>query len=385
MATPSFSVEDLLGWLKDKVDASVINSDLYAGDIATARFKRPALLSTSKADEVAYFFSKDYLAEVPTALPSVLVTGIPFVEPLRASGLPLLKKSVVIAASDPYRAMAIISGYLAESLSTVAHQPAIASPVAPNHFHPSAVIDPSAQIGSGVSIAAFCVVERGVKINDGSVLYPSVFLGPNAQLGRDCVLFPNVVIYEETIIGDRARIHANTVIGSDGFGYAPIMTDGLVSGHEKIYHFGKVIIGDDVEIGAGVLIDRGTIGNTRIDSKVKLDNQVHIGHNCTIEEGAILCGCVSLAGGSRVGKYVYMGGMSAVGGGSKVGDRAKVGAMSGVGEDVPPGKTVFGIPARDHRSFFRIQSLLNRMLEEYESKKRNKRLSHEKNSADPSG
>ena len=367
--TTGFTVRELLHW----VGGRVANADLLAGKLSAedVRFGRPSALKSAQFGDIAFFFSREYQLELPTARPSVLLVGEPFVEPLRASGLPLLATTVIVACANPYLGMAITSEHLASKLSSVAHLPGLSR--GETVIHPTAIVHPSVKVGRGVTIGAHCIVERDVVLGDGCFLYPSVYIGPGVRIGIDGTFFPRVTLYEWCQIGDRARFHAGVVIGADGFGYAPEMTNGAPSGHRKIYHLGRVVIGDDVEIGANSMVDRGTIADTRIDSKVKIDNECHVGHNSLIEEGSILCGGVGLAGGSLIGKYVYLAGKVGVGGRFKVGDRAKVGAMSGIASDVPPGANYFGVPARDHRSVFRLQSLLNGMLEDYEAKKKTKR------------
>jgi UDP-3-O-[3-hydroxymyristoyl] glucosamine N-acyltransferase len=376
----SHSVRELIGWVNGKI----VNEGVFLGDPHSVLFSGVSTLKGSTADDIAFFFSKEYMHEIPFAKPGVLIIGEPFAAPLLASGAPQLKTTVVVSCPNPYWAMGVVSEAIAKHRSTIAHVPGHYS--GETTIHPLAVVHPTAKIGSGVKIGPHCVVEEYAVIGDGCVLYPSVYIGPKVILGKDGTFFPKVTLYEWTQVGERARFHAGVVIGADGFGYAPILENGIQTGHQKIYHLGKVIIGDDVEIGANSLIDRGTFGDTTIGSKVKIDNHCHIGHNSSVDDGSILCGGVFLAGGAVVGKFVYIGGMSGVGGRFKVGDRAKVGGMSAVDKEVPPGGTLVGNPGRTHRNYFKLQALLNRMLADRETKKQIKRSSiDEKNSTDSSG
>lgn len=357
-----YLVTELLSWVPG---SKVVHAaDTNDGGLS-ASFGRAAPLKTARAGDIAFFFSKEYLDEIPFAKPSVLVIGEPFAAPLLASGLPLLKTTVIVSAPDPYYAMAVISGKVALLCSTVVHPVENRSD---NEIHPSAVIHPTAQLGKGVRIDANAVVEKDAVIGDGVVLYPSVYVGPRAKIGAHSVLFPRVVIYEDTVMGERTRLHAGVVLGADGFGYAPVIVDGKPVNHQKIYHMGRVVLGDDVEIGAGSLIDRGTFGDTTIGSKVKIDNHCHIGHNCAVDDGSILCGAVCLIGGATIGKFAYIGGMSGVG--AHVSDYAKVGAMTQIAREVPVGGQAFGIPQREPRAHFKLQALLQRMLDEYDSNKK---------------
>ncbi len=348
------------------IQGRVANLNEVKDSILSIRVTRLAPLGKSSNSDLAFFFSKDYQAELVTAAPTILITGEPFVESLRQSGLSVWKDSVIISCRDPYWAMAFLSGKFAEHLSSVAH--VISSDSRKTKFHPTAVISRSAQIGDGVQVGAHCVIEDGVEIGENTVLYPNCFVGLNAKIGHSCVLFPSVTLYECTEIGNRVRIHSGAVIGSDGFGYAPVFQGQSVTHHEKIYHLGKVVIGDDVEIGANSSIDRATLGETVIGPKVKIDNQVQIGHNCILEEGAIVCGAAVMAGGARIGKYAYIGGQSAVSNQVYVKAGAKVGGMTGVTKDVPEGSMVAGNPQREFQKHFQIHAMLNRMLSQRKSK-----------------
>jgi UDP-3-O-[3-hydroxymyristoyl] glucosamine N-acyltransferase len=267
---------------------------------------------------------------------------------------------VVVACPDPYLAMALLSADFARELSTLSHskRPEISS------IHPTAVIHPSVQLGKQITVAAHCVVDEGSKIGDGSVLYPGVVIGPRVTVGEDSVFFPGVVIYENCEIGNRVRIHGNSVIGADGFGYAPKKSAQGMEGHQKIYHLGRVVVGDDVEIGASSTVDRSTLGDTVIEKHAKIDNQVQIGHNAHVGEGAIICGGSALAGRARLGRYAVVGGLTGVTNAVTVGDGASVAALSLVTRDVAPGSTAVGNPQREYAEHFRAHAALNRLVSE---------------------
>ncbi|MGK5081832.1 UDP-3-O-(3-hydroxymyristoyl)glucosamine N-acyltransferase [Bdellovibrionota bacterium FG-1] len=362
MAVASFGVSEICRWIGGRV----VNGELLEAALDSIRVECAGALGKSQPNEVAFFFSKNYQQELPSARPGILVTGEAFVGPLLASGLPCLKTSVIVACPDPYLGMALISEKLARGLSTVAHLVADAlDRKGPPEVHPSAVVDSSAELGLGVKVGAHSVIEAGARIGAGSVIYPGCFVGPKCLVGECCVFFPNVVIYEGSLIGNRVRIHANSTVGSDGFGYA-VQVEKTVQGirplkHHKIYHLGKVVIGDDVEIGANSCIDRGTLSDTRIERGAKIDNQVHLGHNSFIDEGAILCGAVTLAGHASVGKFAYVGGLTGVTNQVHIGDGAKVAAMTLVSKDIAPGQTAVGNPQRAHREHFRVHAWLNKL------------------------
>jgi UDP-3-O-[3-hydroxymyristoyl] glucosamine N-acyltransferase len=177
-----------------------------------------------------------------------------------------------------------------------------------------------------------------------------------------------VTVYEWCELGNRVRVHAGSVIGADGFGYAPRRQGAQVVGHQKIYHLGKVVIGDDCEIGANSCVDRATFGETWLGREVKIDNQVQVGHNVRIDDGAVICGGTGLAGNSKIGKFALVLGNVGVANQVSVGDGARVAAHTCVSKDVAPGATVAGYPQRDFKEHFRIQALLNKLLEERKSR-----------------
>jgi UDP-3-O-[3-hydroxymyristoyl] glucosamine N-acyltransferase len=214
----------------------------------------------------------------------------------------------------------------------------------PPGIHPSAIISATAKIDSTAHVGPYCVVGERVIIGPRSVLQAGNYVGDDSKLGEEVNLFPNVAVYPRSEIGQRVRIHANSVIGSDGFGY---VQDGPV--HRKVPQIGNVIIGDDVEIGAGVTIDRGALGSTVIGKGSKIDNLVQIGHNVQIGEGCLLVSQVGIAGSSRLGNYVVLAGQVGVAGHLKIGNQVIVGAKSGVMHDIPDGQKWLWLPAQpDH-------------------------------------
>lgn len=239
-----------------------------------------------------------------------------------------------------------------------------------------AQIDPSAEIGSGVAIMAFTVIEAGVLISDNTVIYPGVYIARGSSVGERTVIHSNVSIRENTQIGKDVIIHANSVIGSDGFGY---IWDKEI--YIKIPQKGSVRIEEGCEIGASVTIDRGTIGETIIGKGTKIDNLVQIAHNVVIGENSILAGQVGIAGSTKVGKRVQMGGQAGLIGHIELGDDVKIGAKSGVLGDVPRGATFSGQPAIPHNLWLRTQSLVKKLPEIKKNLKRlEKRLAQlEKN------
>lgn len=350
----SFSVSEVLAW----VGGRLANASALGERVESIRVERPVPLGASQASELAFFFSREYEKELPTSRAGILVIGEPFAKPLEAAGLPWWKTTAVVACEDPYLAMALLSERFAARLSSVAH---LAAPENTG-IHPTAIVHETAEIAPSAVIGPHCVVEERARIGEGTVLYPGCYVGPGVKLGSRCVLFPAVTLYEWTEIGDRVRIHSQTTIGSDGFGYAPRREGGKVVGHQKIYHLGRVVVGNDVEIGACCTIDRSTFGETRIGNQAKLDNKVHVGHNCTLLEGAVICGGTALAGGVTIGRFAYIGGLTGITNRVVVGDGASVGAVALVSKDVEPGGTAVGNPQRPYREHFKAHAALNRLI-----------------------
>ncbi len=212
--------------------------------------------------------------------------------------------------------------------------------------------------GKDSCIAPFVVIGNDVKLGDRIVIHPNVVIGDKVVIGNDVEIFPNVSILERCIVGSRVTIHAGTVIGSDGFGFA---SDGKT--YYKIPHIGIVKIEDDVEIGAGNTIDRATFGKTWIKRGVKTDNLVHIAHNVTVGEDTVLVAQVGIAGSTTIGKHVTVAGQAAISGHITVGDNVIVGGKSGVAKSVPSGEVVSGTPEMPHKLWLRVQRIIPRLPE----------------------
>ncbi len=228
----------------------------------------------------------------------------------------------------------------------------------PAGVHPSAAVEATAELGADVHIGPGCTVGAGAVLADGAVLLGRVTVGEGARVGAGCWLHPGVVLYAGVELGRGCTVHANSVIGCDGFGY---VWDGLE--HVKVPQLGTVRIGERVEIGAGCAIDRGTFGATEIGDGSILDNLVQVGHNCRIGRCVVLCGQVGLAGSTVVEDGVVMAGKAGAGGHLTIGAGAQVAGGAGVIRDVPPGGRVGGNPAWDLRTEQRIRVLLRRMAE----------------------
>ena len=219
-----------------------------------------------------------------------------------------------------------------------------------------ASVSEKAKIGNNVYIGPFSVIEDGAVVGDNTQIYPHVIVGEGASIGSDCVLYPHVTIYYGCKVGNRCILHAGSVVGADGFGFAP-----TPHGYDKIPQIGIVELEDDVEIGANTCIDRSTMGRTIVRKGVKLDNLIQIGHNVEVGENTVISAQTGIAGSSKVGAWCMIGGQSGVSGHLKVGDKVSFGAKTGVLGNVESGKAVMGYPAIGYHNFMRSSILFRKL------------------------
>jgi len=234
--------------------------------------------------------------------------------------------------------------------------------------HSTAIVGRDVKMGHEITVGPYAVLEDKVSIGNSSKISAHVFIGAGSKVGHGCLIYPNVTILENTSIGNNVIIHSGTVIGSDGFGFVP-----GEKGHFKIPQLGSVEIGDDVEIGSNVSVDRATTGKTRIGKGTKIDNLVQIAHNVQIGEHCIITSQNGFAGSSVVGNFVTFGAQAGVAGHLKIGDGATLAARAGVISDIGPGEIVSGFPARRHKDEMKKLAMLNRLPEMYEHFKKQKR------------
>ncbi|MBL0700594.1 MAG: UDP-3-O-(3-hydroxymyristoyl)glucosamine N-acyltransferase [Desulfosarcina sp.] len=225
-------------------------------------------------------------------------------------------------------------------------------------------ISPDARIGGNLEcgldtlIGPFAVMGKNVTLGDRVILHPGVVIGDDVTIGDDVKIYPNVTIYDSCRIGSRIIIHAGSVIGSDGFGFAP---DG--TRYHKITHTGIVRIEDDVEIGAGNTIDRGTFGETIIKQGVKTDNLVHIAHNVIIGENSVIVAQVGISGSTTIGKNAILAGQAGLAGHLKIGNNVTIGPQSGIAKSVLDGSIVSGSIGMPHSLWLRVQNILPKLPE----------------------
>ena len=239
-------------------------------------------------------------------------------------------------------------------------------------IHPTAVVSESASFGEGVSIGAYSVVGEDVRIGEGTVLFPHVTVYPGVELGKDCILHAQVVIREDCRIGNRVILQSGVKVGGDGYGFVQ-KGDGT---HVKIPQMGKVVIEDDVEVGANTTIDRAAMDTTIIRKGTKIDNLVQIAHSVDIGENSIIISQAGIAGSSKIGKNVIIAGQAGIPDHIKIGDDSIVAAQCGVISDLPPGSKVVGSPHMNMKEFWRTWANIRKLpeiIKELESLKKNLR------------
>lgn len=219
-----------------------------------------------------------------------------------------------------------------------------------------AFIGKNTKISSTAKIMAFAVIDDGAEISDGAIIYPHTYIGQNAKIGADTVIYSSVTVREYCEIGARCVIHASTVIGADGFGFTT--SKGV---HTKVPQIGNVIVEDDVEIGAHVGIDRAAMGSTVIGHGTKIDNLVHIGHNCKIGANCLIVAQTGISGSTIVGDNVTFGGQTGTVGHIKIGGNSVYAARSGITKNMPEGVFCSGFPVQPHNDWLKLQVSLQKV------------------------
>ncbi len=286
---------------------------------ANVVIRSAATLGRAEEGDVSFLSNEKYEKQVATTKASAVIVGKDTV----ATSVPLL------VADDPYYAfmqiMVLLHGHRKHKKVGIS---------------PRAIISDTAKVGADCHIHDFAVIADGAKVGDGCVIYPCVYIGENVQIGNDCIIYPNAVIYEGCRIGNRVIINSNATIGEDGFGFAS--HNGV---HYKIPQIGCVVIEDDVEIGAGCGIERGTLNDTIIGQGSKLGDLVAIGHGTKIGPHCLLVAQVGVAGSTTLGHHCIVGGQAGIVGHITIGNNVAIGAQAGVINSIGDGKVVLGAPA----------------------------------------
>jgi UDP-3-O-[3-hydroxymyristoyl] glucosamine N-acyltransferase len=286
-------------------------------------------LADAGSDQLSFFHNARYLKDLPkTRAAAVLI------EEKYAGELP--EGTIALITDEPYLKLAHATELFAHELSTEGEPPRLGE---------ECDIDPTVRFG------------RNVTVGTGTRIMAGCYIGDDTVIGDGCLIHPNVTIYHGSRIGDRCILHAGSVIGSDGYGFAHTRE----GQHVKIHQLGNAILEDEVEIGANTTVDRGAIGPTIIRRGTKIDNLVQVGHNCEIGENSLIVALCGLAGSTKLGRNVVLGGQSATAGHLEIGDFAQFAARSGVIKSMEGGKVYGGAPAMEFRLWKRMQAALMRL------------------------
>ena len=323
--------------------AVLINGKIEGNpDVSVSSFGK---IEEATEGQLAFLANPKYEEHLYTTHASVIIVNETF----------QLKKPVqatLIRVADAYSAFAALLSKYEEMMTQ--QLSGIQQPV---------YIQETASYGQNVFIGAFAYLGEKVKIGNNSKIFPNCFIGDNVSIGENSILHPGVKIYKDCVIGNHVVIHAGTVIGSDGFGFAP-QADGSF---KKVPQIGNVVIEDHVEIGANTTIDRATVGSTIIRSGAKLDNLIQVAHNVEVGSSTVIAAQSGISGSTKIGKEVMIGGQAGIVGHLHIGDKAKINAQSGVTKSVDAGKAVTGSPAFDYAAALRSQAI-SRKLPEMENR-----------------
>jgi UDP-3-O-[3-hydroxymyristoyl] glucosamine N-acyltransferase len=320
-----------------RIDARAL-ADRLAGELdgPNREARRVAQPGPGSDDAVVVLFEPGQVGALSGTSPAVIVGPLGLARPEEAETL--------IRVADPRLALAQLTAIFD------------ARPLPAPGIHPSAIVAEDAVVAGGARVAAGAVVGEGARIGPRTIVGEGALVGPAVTVGADCRLHPGVKLADGVRLGDRVIVHSGAVVGSDGFGYVP-----SARGAVKLRHLGSVIVADDVEIGANTCIDRGTLGDTFIGARSKIDNLCQIAHNVVIGSDCLIAGQCGIAGSTRLGDRVTVAGGVGVGDHLEIGAGATLGPRAAVLKSVPAGETWLGYPARPYRRFTRESYLIGRL------------------------
>lgn len=318
---------------------SVLSDSTVEGD-ATVTVKNLASLSEAKSGDISFLGNPKYTSQVPGCKASVILV------PKDYEGTPS-DRQAFLRVENPSLALAQLCEIVEQHLWPQP-QPGI---------HPSAVVDPSAQVSEGAYVGPLCCIGAGAFIASGVILEAQVHIGRNVRIGEKTRLMPQVTIYDYCEVGKSTLIASGTVVGSPGFGFE------LGAAHTKVPQIGNVVIGNNVDIGSNVSIDRARFSATVIEDGVKIDNLVQIAHNVRIGAHSVIVSQVGISGSTVLEEQVVLGGQTGLTGHIRIGKGSMVGAQSGINNDLEPGSFVRGSPAYPYRQAHKLEIYKKRLPE----------------------
>ncbi len=318
--------------------AAIIHPKVARG-FTTETIHGLAALASAAPGELAFLGNAKYKGEVADTRASIVLLPTDYLGEPKPNQLFLLTE-------NPSAAVARVCARIEQALW----------PKPEPGIHPSAVVDPGAQVARSATIGPLCVVESGAIIGERVHLHAQVFVGRKAILGEDCWLMPGVVFATECSAGRRVRLHPGVIVGADGFGY-----EFAHGRHEKIPQVGTVVLGDDVEIGANATLDRARFSRTTVGEGTKIDNLVQVGHNVGIGRHCLICSQVGISGSTTLDDYVVLGGQAGVAGHLTIGKGTKAGGQAGITSNIAAGSFINGTPAIPYLLERRIAVLQQRL------------------------
>ena len=322
---------------KAKEIAEILNGTVDGNpEVSVSTFAR---IETGKPGAISFFANPKYEQYVYTSKSDIIIVNRSF-EPKESVS------ATMVRVDDAYAAVAALLDYVTAKKRSYRRYRGCRSS-----------IRWSAKIGKKVYVGDFAYVGKRAQIGDYTKIYEHVYVGDDVKIGSHCIIYPGVRIYAGCVIGDNVIIHANAVIGSDGFGFAPL-EDGT---WKKIEHTGKVVIGNDVEIGANTCVDKSQMGSTVIQDGVKLDNLCQIAHNVEVGKNTVMAAQTGIAGSTKMGEHCIVAGQVGIAGHINIADNTTIGAQSGVlGAIKESGKTWMGSPAIPYREYLRAYAVFRK-------------------------
>jgi UDP-3-O-[3-hydroxymyristoyl] glucosamine N-acyltransferase len=329
--------------------AGILNGEVEGNPIAEVY--KLAKIEEATEGSLTFLANKKYINYIYSTQATITIVNNDFVPEQEI-------KTTLIKVEDAYKAFSTLLEYYnqVKLMKSGIEQPS--------------VISDNVTYGEGLYLGSFCYVGKNVSIGQNVKIYPNSFIGDNVIIGDNCVFFAGVRVYSESEIGNNCTFHSGCIIGSDGFGFAPL-EDGTYS---KIPQIGNVIIEDNVEVGANTSIDRATLGSTFIRKGVKLDNHIQVAHNVEIDENTVIAAQTGIAGSTKIGKNCMIGGQVGISGHLVIGNGVKIQAQSGIGKSIGDNEVVQGTPAFNYgdfaKSFVHFRNLPNIVNELEELKKK---------------